>query len=115
MDNYNYPVGSDTNDAPWNYTEQPEKEIEVLVSITLSKTVKVKVSDYKITDCGKDTENDYFEEIDYSDCDLRGAVENQIVLPDEAYEYIKINTQAGFEVRKDLSGWNVDEFTCIKE
>ena len=50
MDNYNYPVGADTPDAPWNQVDNPEKEIEVTVSVTLSKTVRINVSDYEITD-----------------------------------------------------------------
>ena len=44
----NYPIGADTPDAPWNQVENPEKEVEVTISITLSKTVKIKVRDYKI-------------------------------------------------------------------
>lgn len=85
MDNYNYPMGADTPDAPWNQVDNPEREVEVLVSITLSKTFKVKVSDYTITDSGKDEDGNYFEDIDYSECDLKSAVESQIVLPHEAY------------------------------
>lgn len=113
MDNYNYPAGSDTSDAPWNQADLPEKEIEVLVSVTLSKTVKVRVSDYKIADCGKDEDGDYFESIDYSECDLQGAVKDQIVLPQEAHIYIKSNTKEGSKAHLDLMGWNVDEMECI--
>lgn len=113
MDNYNYPVGSDTPSAPWNQVDLPEKEIEVLVSVTLSKTVKVRVNDYKIADCGKDEDGDYFEDIDFSECDLQGAVKDQIVLPQEAHNYIKTNTQDGSKAYKDLVGWNVDEMECI--
>ena len=83
MDNYNYPIGSDTSDAPWNQSENPEKEIEVTVCISISKTVKIKVSDYEITDCGKDEDGYYFEDVDYSDCDLKDAVKEQITLPHE--------------------------------
>lgn len=115
MDNYNYPLGSDTPDAPWNQVDQPEREIEVLVSVTLSKTVKVRVSDYEIADCGKDEDGDYFEDIDYSECDLQGAVKDQIVLPQEAHIYIKSNTKEGSKAHLDLMGWNVDEMEVIKE
>lgn len=115
MDNYNYPAGSDTSDAPWNQVDLPEKEIEVLVSVTLSKTVKVRVDDYKIADCGKDEDGDYFEDIDYSECDLQGAVKDQIVLPQEAHIYIKSNTKEGSKAHLDLMGWNVDEMEVIKE
>ena len=112
MDNYNYPAGSDTS---WNQADLPEKEIEVLVSVTLSKTVKVRVSDYKIADCGKDEDGDYFESVDYSECDLQGAVKDQIVLPQEAHIYIKSNTKEGSKAHLDLMGWNVDEMEVIKE
>ena len=49
-----YPPGAEHDpNAPWNQVDNPEREIEVTVSVTLSKTVKVRVSDYKITDSGK--------------------------------------------------------------
>ena len=105
MDNYNYPMGADTPDAPWNQVDNPEREIEVTVSVTLSKTVKIKVSDYEITDSGKDEDGEYFEDIDYSNCDLKGAVEEQIVLPQSAYMYVKSNPKA----HEDLSNWCVDD------
>ena len=105
MDNYNYPCGTDEPNAPWNQADNPEREIEVTVSVTLSKTVKIKVSDYEITDSGKDEDGEYFEDIDYSNCDLKGAVEEQIVLPQSAHTYVKSNPK----VHEDLSNWCVDD------
>lgn len=95
MDNYNYPLGADNKYAPWNEVETPEKEIEVCVSIILSKTVKVKVSDYTV-ESGTDEEGEHFEDIDYSGCDLKKAVEEQITLPQDT-----------------CKGWNVDEFEIV--
>lgn len=118
MDNYNYPMGADTKDAPWNQVDNPEREIEVTVSVTLSKTVKIKVSDYQITDSGKDEDGEYFEDIDYSDCDLKTAVEEQIVLPQEAGQLIEnfaIGTVKAKNMAEDLSNWNVDEMEVIIE
>ena len=109
MDNYNYPMGADTKDAPWNPVDNPEREIEVTVSVTLSKTVKIKVSDYEITDSGKDEDGEYFEDIDCSNCDLKSAVEEQIVLPQTAHMYVKSNPK----VHEDLSNWCVDDFEVI--
>ena len=109
MDNYNYPMGADTKDAPWNQVDNPERKIEATVSVTLSKTVKIKVSDYEITDSGKDEDGEYFEDIDYSNCDLKGAVEEQIVLPQSAHMYVKSNPK----VREDLSNWCVDDLEVI--
>ena len=105
MDNYNYPMGSDTKDAPWNQVDNPKREIDVTVSVTLSKTVKIKVSDYEITDSGKDEDGEYFEDIDCSNCDLKSAVEEQIVLPQTAHIYVESNPK----VREDLSNWCVDD------
>lgn len=103
--NYDYPCGTDEPNAPWNQVDNPEREIEVTVSVTLSKTVKIKVSDYEITDSGKDEDGEYFEDIDYSNCDLKGAVEEQITLPQSAHTYVKSNPK----VHEDLSNWCVDD------
>ena len=118
MDNYNYPVGADTKDAPWNQGDNPEMEIEVTVSVSLSKTVRIKVSDYEITDSGKDEDGNYFEDIDYSNCNLKGAVEEQVYLPQEAGKLIKdfaIGTAKAKSIAEDLSGWNVDELEVVIE
>ena len=115
MNNYDYPLGADTKDAPWNQEDPPEREIEVLISVTLSKTVKIKVSDYTITDSGKDEDGDYFEDVDYSDCDLKGAVEEQITLPQNAWDYIAPKSKKEVQAIFDLKGWNVDEMEVIPE
>lgn len=98
--NSNYPLMSQSewDNAPWNQVDNSEREIEVTISVTLSKTTKIKVSDYEITNSGKDEDGEYFEEIDYSNCDLEEAVKEQIKLPQDTY--------------KD---WNIDDFEIIKE
>ena len=101
-----YPLGTEhAPNAPWNQVDNPEREIEVTVSVTLSKTVKIKVSDYEIIDSGKDEDGEYFENIDYSNCNLKGAVEEQIVLPQDAHIYIKGSSK----IFEDLSNWCVDD------
>lgn len=114
MNNYDYPIGADNKYAPWNEIETPEKEIEVCVSITLSKTVKVKVSDYTI-ESGTDEEGEYFEDIDYFDCDLKKVVEEQIILPHKAYKTIMANTERSKKAYEDLKGWDVDDMEVILE
>lgn len=109
MDSCKYPRGSDTLQ---NQTGKNKREIEVLVSVTLSKTVKVWVNDYEIIDCGYDKEGYYFESIDYSGCDLKSAVKRQIILPQEASNYFKFDKE-GSKFYRDLTGWNVDEMECI--
>lgn len=109
-----YPLGAEHDpNAPWNQVDNPEREIEVTVSVTLSKTVKIKVSDYGITDSGKDEDGEYFEDIDYSKCDLKRAVEEQITLPQDAYKYVK--GEFDNDQYNDLKGWCVDDFEVIEE
>lgn len=85
-----YPLGAKNDkDAPYNQLENETKKIKVLVSVTLSKTVEIEVKDY-IKAESTDEDNDY------SDCDLKSAVEQQIYLPQDSYE-----------------DWNVDDFEVI--
>ena len=99
-----YPLGAQYDpNAPYNKKELPEVEIDVLVSITLSKTVKVKVSDYSLEYCKKD----------FSDTDLKGAVLEQVILPEEAHKWVVPFTLKDAKAKQDLEGWNVDEFEVI--
>ena len=40
MDNYNYPMGADTSDAPWNQSDPKPVNVEVQVTIVLTKTIE---------------------------------------------------------------------------
>lgn len=48
MDNYNYPPGADTPDAPWNEVEVPEIEVTVDVTATLTRKATVTTDNYSI-------------------------------------------------------------------
>ena len=115
MNNYDYPIGADTADAPWNKNPNKPKEIEVLVSVTLSKSFRITVDDYEITGEGKDEDGDYYQDIDYSNCDLHKAVDEQLVLPQEAHKWVVPFGMLDARVKKDLEGWNIDEMEVIKE
>ena len=102
MNNYNYPLGADTPDAPWNQTDNPEREIEVTISITLSRTAKIKVTDYEVADFGIDEDGMHFEDIDYSNCDLETAVQEQITLPNLAIDTLRgFALSSGIYVKKE--------------
>lgn len=91
----NYPIGA-ANDlnAPYNQCDPEPIELEVTVSITLSKTVKIYVDDYTQEAPEVDEEGHYHKgDIDFSECNLSKAVEEQITLPN-----------------KKVEGWNVDDF-----
>ena len=86
MNNYDYPIGSDTPDAPWNQIDPEPRKIEVTVSITLSKTVEVEVTDYTAEE-DIDEENNHNIIYDFSECNLEQAVRNQILLPNDTEEF----------------------------
>lgn len=78
----NYPIGADTSDAPWNQVDPEPKKIKVTVSITLSKTVEVEVTDYTVK---KEFDEDGYRgtSYDFSECNLKQAVRDQIALPND--------------------------------
>ena len=83
-----YPAGAEFDPrAPWNEVELPPKDVEVTISAIVSKTMKVPVMVYIIDEEG---------EADFSNCDLKKAVEENIKLP---------NTE----------GWILDDFTVLME
>ncbi len=47
MDNYNYPMGADNENAPWNEQTNDEREFEVCITATMTKTVNVYTDDYE--------------------------------------------------------------------
>lgn len=57
-DNYNYPPGADTPDAPWNEPVIPEKDFEITCSQSLSRTVIVTTNNYTPGASGVDYEPD---------------------------------------------------------
>lgn len=86
MNNYDYPMGADTSDAPWNQEDPKPRTIEVTVSITLSKTVRIKVDDY-IAEEYSDEDGYHGISYDYSECNLEQAVRDQITLPNNVEEF----------------------------
>ena len=75
-------------------TDKAEREIEVTVTVALHKTFNIKVSDYTIIDEGKDEDGEFFQDVDYSTCDLVSAVEDQVDLSNVS----------------KYNGWTEDEF-----
>ena len=83
-----YPAGAEFDPrAHWNEVELPPKDVEVTISAIVSKTIKVPVRDYIIDEEGN---------IDFSECDLKKAVEENIRLP-------------------NINGWDLDNFEVIPE
>ena len=84
----------------YDNSDKEEKEIEVTISITLSKDVKIKTKNY------------YIEEGYLIPNDPKQDVENQIYLPQEAAYYLdKYNVSK--DIINDLENWNVDDFIVV--
>ena len=91
-----YPIGTEHNpNAPWNQSDPKPVEVSVCVSITLSKTVKVKLEDYTVEE---NEASDSDISFNFSDCNLREAVSQQVSLPNEKFP-----------------DWTVDDFEVVLE
>lgn len=97
----NTPILTDLEEkkAPWNKEDKKYKEVEVTVSLTVSKTLKVMVDDY-ISEKDIDEDGNPCINYDFSQCDIRKAVMDQIILPNET---------------KALDGWNIDDLEVVLE
>lgn len=125
MNNYDYPVERGTSDATWHQEELPKKEVEVTVSVTISKTVKIAVDDYKVEEIID--ENGRYLSYDYSDCNLHKAVEEQLVLPQNLAEFTERMFTQDLDLKAakmprylkeavtDCKDWIVDDMACILE
>lgn len=80
MDNYNYPMGADTKDAPWNELSPPkEVTFDVCISQTLSRDTTVATNNYFVEiDCDEDG---CHESINTSETDWRKAYEKDRMTP----------------------------------
>lgn len=79
--------------------------VDVCVSVTMSKTVTISTDNYNIVN----------GEPDFSETDLLKEVQSQVFLPDDTKHIIGSLLGETSDEYKDLSGWNVDEIEAIKE
>lgn len=112
MDNYNYPCGADTPDAPWNQEDVPEKEFEIQVSQTLVKTCDVITDKYIPGPSGVDYDSDdeggcvaigWNEPDDTSDVDWEHEyAENDHYTPLELINKFKEHLEREWDAIKDV-------------
>ena len=119
------PGGQYDSNAPYNQVDLPEREIEVTISVTLSKTVKVMVDDYEVEE-DADEDGRYLS-YNYDNCNLYRAVEDQVVLPQNLAEFTErmfnhdLNLKAAGmpkylkDAIADCKDWSVDEMEVIAE
>ena len=134
-DNYNYPVGADGSDAPYNQSDPEPVEVDVCISQTLHKSTTISTTDYvaeECEDCERDDDGRFVTtggvSYDFSDSDLLNAYKNDSwTIPELLYElkdYIKQDLDRGCSESKKIwlermmkacEGWELDEEEVIKE
>ena len=98
---------------------EDSKKVDVTVSITLSKSFTIHTDNYQL-EPNTDKEGNTFTDVVFND--LKLDVIEQIYLPSESEDIVR-QIYNGYlssnivkdKVLKDLSDWNVDDFTVIKE
>lgn len=105
--NGNYPTGAQNDpNAPWNQPSIENIEVEVTVSLTISKTLKVRVPSIN----GK--------VLPITDTELKEAVIHQRWLPHEIANIgdliLKDSTEQK-NIIEDLSNWVEDDFEVVLE
>ena len=78
------------------------KEDDIKDVLTKNKCVLKKVNDAYTLYIGD-------EEISFDECDFKGAVKQQKILPNESYKYINGNTRKGKKAISDLKGWEIED------
>lgn len=101
------PAGAQNDpNAPWNQPSIEDIEVEVTVSLTISKTLKVRVPSIN----GK--------VLPITDSELKDAVINQRWLPHELSnigDLILRDSPAQKSIIEDWENWNEDDFEVILE
>lgn len=126
MENTPTLMQSERMNAPWNDEGNKPLDVEVTVSLTISKTLKVPVDDYIKCPMEKDDDGVLQQDIDFSECDFYNAVKSNKVLPVNLAKSIKkyfdylnkkgIKTPESYnQILNDCSGWEVDDFEVIPE
>ena len=104
--NGNYPAGADIPWAPWNEPPIEDIDVEVTVSLTLSKTLKIRVPSINN------------RVLPITDSELKEAVKNQVWLPHELHsvgDLILKDSPAQKSIIKDWENWVEDDFEVVME
>lgn len=107
MDNYNYPEGADTKDAPWNQCDPPTEKIDVVVTLTISKRFTIDT-----TGCMKlysDDPEEYGYYTEYDMDAIRSDIRDQVVFPTEVCD-IKDPDVLGKVLEEDCKDWCIEDF-----
>lgn len=122
-----YPLGADTPYAPWNEREVPERQFDVCISQTLSKSTRVTTNDY-VPEVDQN-EDGVYESTDTSDTDWKEAYKNEHLTPlqlicefkDFLTKHLPDPVVDAAEYKKwkklisECDGWIEDELAVLEE
>lgn len=109
--NWDYPMGADTPDAPWNEVDPPEKIFNIAVSCSLSKDTEVTSDNYE-----EDESSYTLNEPWNTYVDSEFTVDQIIDFAKKCAEYMlnkhDYSIESKFALRRIIDsckGWGVDE------
>lgn len=127
--NSNYPAMSQSqwDSAPWNEQEVPDRQFDVCISQTISKSTSITTNDY-VPEVDQD-EDGVYESTDTSDTDWNEAYKNEHLTPLQLIGEFKnfltkhlpdpVVDLAEYKKWKKLisecEGWTEDELTVLEE
>lgn len=102
----------------YNYLEREDgyipEEIEVTVSMTLSKTITIPTNDLEVEEFHRGNSGSEDTTI-FTQKSLEDSVRTYTVTPDQAYQYVPSRSKKEKAIQEDLEDWNIDEFVVIQE
>ena len=103
-DNYNYPIGADTPDAPWNEKEIEEIPVKLWINASLVKEVIVMTDSYSV-------ERD--EEFGGADIELHDGNADMLALYQDQHNSIpKMLDELAQYIKVELAGGNL---SCVRK
>lgn len=115
MNNSNYPLGAEyDSSAPYNQKEKEFMPLDITISITLSKTFRVKTNDYEDIEL-----SDGSKSVSFDNCDVKSLAED-IETPFDITSTVKntilkYGSKAEIAALKEADGWTLDEYEVINE
>ena len=120
MEKQNIPLlsHSEKDNTPWNEVVNPPRKVDVTVTMTISKTFTVETTEYTME---KDIDKDGNVGViyKYADGALERAVDEQVTLPNQAYDELHhaVFLTEDYQARdsmEDLNGWHTEslEIEC---
>ena len=111
--NWDYPMGADTPDAPWNEKDPPKKTFDITISYSLSKDIEVTSDNYDETSFnGAGSLNEPWTE--YTDNEY--TIEQIIDFAEQCAELMLTKQDYSIKSKQNLGrmidsckGWTVDE------